>query len=486
MKIFIKKTQKGTAIAYALVIIAVVAILLTSIIGFVVSQIKYAIAVEAKEQSFQIAEAGIYTYRWYLAHETDGKSEAEIQAFWDNVSTPPRGLIGVATPWKEDFMLDGEKIGEYSVTVDKPLNSSSYAIITSEGYTSKMPNLKRTIKVRMRRSTWTDYAVLTDEPGRFDEKWDINGKVMSNKGIHFDGVARNVVYSGVNSFTDPDEGTVKDGVWSAQPIGGDGVPYNNLLGENVFLAGTKFPVVQKDFVGVALSFDTIKTYARTGTPDDNCSATGCYFTNQDMGRYIVLKSDGTFDISIVETIKNGNDIKKIKSGSLQNFTIPNNGVIYVEGDIWIEGTLTNKRLSVVSGGVAGKILIGLADLVYGVKNQQTVLGLISKTNIEIVTTGPDDVKINAAMLAQSGAVLKKDYNPNCCGGGCENNKNKIDIFGSIASKQRIEFSISKLCNSAKSVGFSTKKLEYDNNLYYYPPPFFPSEVYYSIDQWEEL
>lgn len=483
MKTYINKKIKGSAIAYALVIIAVVGVILSSMVGFVASQIRYGRYVEEREKAFQVAEAGLYAYRWYLAHQTDGKSDDEIDAFWNG---SPRG---VGTPYTDDVATfeGGTVLGKYEVNVDKPTSGSSFAMVTVTGSTLKNPEIKRTIRARLRRSTWTDYAVLTDDPSRYDPLWDINGKIMSNKGVHFDGVAHNIVYSGVNDFIDPETGTLEQGVytnWPKNPL--TNAEYNDTLGSNVFLAGKRFPVVQKDFVGVALSFSAIKTFARNGISDNDCSSSGCYFDESGAGRYIVLKSNGTFDISTIESVKNNNDIKKIEPGTLHNFPIPNNGVIYVDNNVWVEGTITNKRVSIVSGGNTSRIFIGLGDLLYGEKNPQTVLGLISKTDIELTTEGPDDVKINASMLAQSGAVTKRDYNPNCCGGGCETNKNSINIFGSIASKKRIEFSVKKECNSEKSVGYQTKKLDYDNNVYYYPPPFFPSEVFYSIDLWEEL
>lgn len=468
-------------IAYALVIIACVSIILSSMVSFIASQVKLGRVIEAREEAFQIAESGMYQYRWYLAHETDGKSDDEINAFWNDALDPPRG---VGADYVADFIdPDGNVVGDYTIRVVPPTVGSSFANITVTGRTKKLPEMSRKVTARMRRSTWTDYAVLTDDPSHYDAKWDINGKIMSNKGVQFDGVARNIVYSGVNKYTDPDTSTPnKDGVWTSWAGG-----YNTLLGSDVFLAGKRFPVVQKDFVGVALSFSAIKAFAKNGISNNDCSATGCYFDNANLGRHIVLKDNGTFDISTVKTItNNSNDIKTTVAGSLKNFPIPNNGAIYVDHDVWVDGTITDKRVSIVAGGPTSKIYIGAANLLYGEKNSDTVLGLISKSDIELSTTGPNDVVINASMLAQSGAVTKKDYNPHCCGGGCENNKNGINIFGSIASKQRIEFSVTKVCDNSKNVGFQTKKLEYDNNVYYYPPPFFPSEVFYSIDLWNEL
>jgi hypothetical protein len=35
-------------------------------------------------------------------------------------------------------------------------------------------------------------------------------------------------------------------------------------------------------------------------------------------------------------------------------------------------------------------------------------------------------------------------------------------------------------------GYITRNLYYDNNLLYYPPPYFPTGTQYELDLWEEL
>src|SRR5665647_2739198 len=69
---------KGSAIVYALVVMAIVAILLTSILQYVVSQMKFNINRVERERAFQIAEAGVYYYRWFLAHKTAGMDAAPV------------------------------------------------------------------------------------------------------------------------------------------------------------------------------------------------------------------------------------------------------------------------------------------------------------------------------------------------------------------------------------------------------------------------
>ena len=96
-KVFWQQKSKGTALIYGLFIMMVVAIILTSIIGFVVSNTKYALQTHAREQGFQIAESGIQYYRWYLAHQVEGRTASQVAAFW--AGTPQ----GVSTPYEVDY-----------------------------------------------------------------------------------------------------------------------------------------------------------------------------------------------------------------------------------------------------------------------------------------------------------------------------------------------------------------------------------------------
>ena len=58
------KIRKGAILAYTLIVISIVSIFLTASMRVVVSNINFGINRESKEQSLQIAEAGIYYYRW--------------------------------------------------------------------------------------------------------------------------------------------------------------------------------------------------------------------------------------------------------------------------------------------------------------------------------------------------------------------------------------------------------------------------------------
>ena len=139
---------QGSVLAYVLMIMAVCMILLTSIITFVVSQLQYSLKQHDKGQALHIAEGGVHFYKWYLAHQLDGRTANQVQAFWSGGTA-----LGQNTPYVRSF-----DNGEYSITVTPPAIGSTIVYITSVGYTNSNPGLTRTIKVRLRRPSWSESA----------------------------------------------------------------------------------------------------------------------------------------------------------------------------------------------------------------------------------------------------------------------------------------------------------------------------------------
>lgn len=482
------RTRRGSAVAYLLAIIFAVSIIMLSIVQFISNQAKNAYYSQNRVEAFQIAEAGVGFYRWYLAHETDGKTASEIDAFWLSTSPAPLG-VG-ATPYKKEYFDNQDKsLGFYEISVTPPEKGSSIASVAVVGWTNKYKNAKKTIKVRFRRPAWSDFAILTNDPSDFDANWNIKGKVMSNSGVHFDGVANNIVSSALSTYYHAKTGQNKDGVWTSWENA-----FNTTQNSQVFLAGTEFPIAPKDFTGVAIDLSMMKESAQrpSGTTINDCSENGCYFENELYGRHIVLKPDDTFDISVVSSIKNNsNSIKNEKPSSLETYTIPEDGIIFVGGDVWVEGKIDGKRVTIVAAnfpttGIDANIYVGGANLEYTNFNGTDIVGLIAQGNIEFTTDGPADLKLHAAFLTQNGGMIKKDYNPNCCGQGCEEQKNSLGIFGSVASNKALAFTTTKACNNEKAVGFQGKQVVYDNNLLYFPPPYFPTDAQYTMDDWNEL
>lgn len=467
-------SRKGSVLVYILVITSAVTIVLTSALSFVSSQTTYGLQAVSKERALRIAESGVYFYRWYLAHQVEGRTVSQIQEFWND------DPLGVASAYEADYLdPSGSAMGRYSVEVTPPETGSTIVTVTSTGWTYKHPNIRRTIRVRFRRPAWSEYALLGNQMQRMGSGTEVNGKVFVNNGVHFDGVAENIVQSAVETYYDSDNDVDawKPGVWSSWSN-----EYNTSMSSNVFLAGKSYPEPSVDFNSVTADLGYIKSQAQAGHSGDGCGTYGCYFDNSNQGRHIILNSNGTFSIRKVRTFNNpgnggcGNCTNEITAyqGSASTYTIPNDGVIFVEDNIWLEGTLNDKRLTIVSANLISANAVNLYvqhDIAYAHNDGSEVLGVIAQNDIETTKNSESVLTMDGAYLAQNGRVGRTNYG---------NTKSTITVYGAIATNQRYGFAYTD------GTGYTNRNLYYDNNLLYNPPPYFPTGTQYSIDLWEEL
>lgn len=482
MSIHFCKNKEGSAIAYGLIIIAVSMIILTSAIQYISAQVLFSFSRVEKERAFQTAEAGIYFYRWYLAHQVTGKTVQQIKDFWQTGNP-----YGVAADYESDYSdPGGGVIGKYVITVEAPDPNSTAVVVKSTGWTYKEPGIKRTIQVRFRLESWSEYVVLADDVMRFGSGTQVFGKIHSNYGIHFDGIASNVVSSSVYSYEDPDyPGNTQFGVYTrvgtadpANPV----YPAQPPARTDVFQGGRQFPVPTVDFNGLTADLNFIKA-------ESQIAGRGLYFDESYGGRRIIFRTDGQFDMCTVNNSNNGTKVisnyKKVSgSGNCNDcsgecratYDIPDEGVIFVENNVWIEGTIDNSRVTVVAanliGGSKADAYVGLDNLLYTNFDGTDVIGLIAQKDISVVKDAPNFLTIDAAILAQSGRV-GQDHYPGY-------NRNTLTINGSLATKLRYGFSYTD------GTGFANRILNYDNNLLYSPPPYFPTGTEYYIDLWDEI
>lgn len=509
-KMGIKKVQAGSALVYALVIMSATSIMLLSLMQYTVSQIKFGYSRVEKEEALQIAEAGVYYYRWYLAHETSGKTAQQIQTFWDG------SPLGVSEPFQDNY----EGRGAYEIEVLPPEEGSTNVIVKSTGWTNKQPNVKRVVQVRFRRPSWSEYIFLTNSFVNFGDDAEVFGKVHSNGGVRFDGLAHNVVSALPARFDDPSHGdsSLEFGVHThkgdtdplapALPWDEDTIPDR----PDIFMAGREFPVPEVSFNGVTTDLANIKVQAQAGN--------GKYFNSDGAGRRINLKTDGTFDACTVSTQNTnthaingylgivsgasgfysgtngsscvtpscceGSSCPLIQSSkpsrgrcvSLSNYPIVDNGIIFVEDNVWVEGNINNKRLTIVGANLSGggnqaDVYIGIsnANIRFAAYDCNNTLGLVAQRDVRVLNDCSDNFVVDAALLAQGGVV---GINDNGFSG-----KDSLTFNGAIASYLQPYFvhGVS---------GFGVREYHFNNNLLYCPPPYFPTGTEYSIDLWEEL
>jgi len=496
--------QKGSSFVFIIIIAAIGATILTGLATFVVSQDKASRRVAAREQAFQIAEAGIYWYRWYLAHTVEGKTVQQKREFWESGT-----VLVVNEPYEVEVSdPEGGAQGVYHLEVTAPNVDSTIVIVESTGWTNKMPNVRRTIQVRFRQPAWCEYAVVADDFMRFGSGTEVFGMIHSNKGIRFDGFAHNVVSSLVPDYDDPDhsggnEFGVHTHISPVDPLPPAAIPDR----PDVFGAGRTFPAPEKNFNALIANLNLMKEQAQppngglylgqTTTTVQQCRWVRRFIggrwrwvwecENVEVpvrGYHIILHPDHSMDVSMVVNY-NTSSYQIMSETAPINYPVPDNGIVFVENFAWVEGTIDGDHLTIAAADLSPnpvyKDIYIEHDILYTDKvgddaNGPDILGLVAQNNISIGLYSDDDLEIDAALLAKEGRVGRNHYTwP-----ATYVYRDTISVYGSIVTRKRYGFAWTD------GTGYETRNLYFDNNLVYWPPPFFPTGDKYQIDLWEEL
>lgn len=468
-----------------LVFMGVSILIMTAFVTWGVTTTKLARRVQNRELSLQIAEAGIEYARWYLAHY-------QTEYTLGNVTAAP-----YVYPFEDK---DGVQIGTYSLTVTPPIAGSTLVKIKSTGSTLADPTSSRSINVHLAIPSLAKYSVLANADLRFGEGTVVYGPLHSNGGIRFDGTAWNKVTSAQTSYDDPDHtGNVEFGVHTHVTAGtgvvnnafrsSEAPPVSVPVRNDVFKAGREFPVPAVDFAGITTDLATIKTQAQ---------ASNRYFAASGAQGYLVtLKVNDTFDVHKVTALTAApkgcsNDANQTGWGTLSiktktlvgNYTIPANGLVFFEDTIWVEGQIDTARITIGAARFPDSVslrknIIINNNLTYTNYDGQDVIALIAQNDISTGLFSANDLRIDAALIAQNGRIGRYYYGSNKCGANVY--RNSINLYGMIGTNGRYGFAYTD------GTGYDTRVITYDTNLLYSPPPNFPlASDKYQIILWEEL
>jgi len=427
--------KKGAILVYLIIIIFIFSIVMVPLLGIVMGQINYLKTSVAKEQSLQIAEAGINYYQWHLSHfQTD---------YQDGTGAPG--------PYVHEYVDRDTQVGSTILTIQ------------STGWTNEYPNIKKTITVRYGIPSLAKYSFLSNDVIWIGGNEYVTGQMQSNNGIRFDGYTNAPVRSTKTTYTCPDSQgppcpATKDGIWGQAP--------------SFVKSFWEFPVPNVDFSALAYDLSSMKGLAQTD---------GIYLPpSNEKGYSLVFKNDGSIDIYKVTSLQYNptgwdtnwtahNEFIDYENRALQ-FTInmPNNGIIYVEDKVWVEGNIRGKAtvaaaLLPYNSLTAPNIYIP-NNILYSTKDGSDTLGLVSQKDIVVTYHAPDDIEINAALIAQNGAAQFYYYDGNI--------KDSITTFGSIMTFSSWTWTWVN-GSAAVTSGYRHTYSNYDGNLLYGPPPSFP-------------
>lgn len=433
------------------------------------TQLTFAGRTQAHEQALSVAQSGADYYRWHLNHDPED--------FTDGTGQP--GPYEHTVPGQ-----NGNPDATFSLDIEPPASGSSIITIRSTGWVDTHPDVTRTIKIRIGKASYAKYAFLHNTNMWYGTRDEIHGPVFSNGGIRMDGTHDSTVMSALETYTcgletgcDPSE--TKPGIW------GEGGPQELW----------QYPVTSVDFNSINVDFNYMKSEAQTR---------GVYLPPSGVfGYHLIFAANGTVTVNRVTNARN-NKGWSVEEGctdlyqEIQNeqfvgtYAIADKPIIFAEDHVYVEGVV-NGKVTVA----AARFPIDVNDMNIWIVNNLTYLaqdgnhsvGLIAQNDIYFGLDIPQDFIIHAAMLAQSGKVIRHNYKKQGCGAQPQAVRQTLTIYGSIISYLKSYWSYGTgpqigFGNEPTS-GFTFRETIYDPQLYFGPPPYFPTEPDYTIISWEE-
>ncbi|HYE22959.1 MAG TPA: hypothetical protein VEA92_00730 [Candidatus Paceibacterota bacterium] len=448
---------------------------LGSLSGYVLSQNEAQVRATGDAKAFSMAEAGLEYYHWYLAHNPGDITHGTGQ--------PGPYVIPYNDP-------EGGEAGEIALEVTGNLScgQTTSIDIRSTGIPSDGSGAEKTVVGRYAQPTVAQFSYVLNDSVWAGEDRVINGPYHSNGGIRMDGTANAPVTSSLSTWLctssfgcSPNQ--TKNGVWGN--------------GSNQEL--WSYPVPQVDFSGIAADFSTLKTYAQ---------ADGIYLPRYSSGNsngaaywrgyHLIFNANNTVTVRRVSSTVSM-DVVPVNSADpdwdrarIQNetnyatYSIPEDcGLIYVEDNVWVEGTISDKvtvvAANVINTGVEPSAYLK-GNITYSTTNGTAGLALIAEKNVLIVPDSPHNMTLNGIFIAQGGAFGRNLY-------GCPSSyepRGTLTILGTTVSNKRTGTKWENGCGWRGDAGYQTRVDAYDRKLATDPPPFTPTvSSDYTFVDWRE-
>lgn len=469
--------NKGFLLVLVLVFAGIFMVILTSFIGYLVSQVKVSEQRYQLEKASEIAEAGLNYYRWYLAH-------------YPNDVTNGTGLPGPYTKTYYDPELGA--MGEFSLSISSSTYCGDVASIevTSTGRTAENPNLSRTISARYTQPTVAEYAFIVNASVWAGSSLSIVGPYHSNQGIRMDATNQSTVTSGLSTWT-------CTATFGCSPSGTrDGV-FTTTSNSNELLFSYPSPPI--NFTDISIDLSNILNRAQ--------NAGGTYLPpSGSLGYRITFNGDGTFTARRVTAVRSytaysteqGNHTERniIQTDvSYGTYTInPSCPLIYIADKIWLQGEV-DQKVTLAAAGTdstgANPSIILQGNITYDDPETDGLLA-IAEENVLLGVDVPNNMTINGIFIAQTGRFGRNDYNygnlPNPSGPldfRPYYERNSLTTNGTIVSNGRVGTQWTS--GGVFESGFHNRYSSYDRNLVESPPPLVPntSDVYDFVDWREE-
>lgn len=465
------KNQRATILIITLIFLSILSMIAFALLPLIIQQKKQINMEQGQSYAVHIAEAGLDYAKWRLAHEPTNYNNELNKAYSD---------------------AEGDIIGYFDLQFTPPAEGTTIVTIKSTGWTANQANYQKSIQVRYGRPNFTQYSFLTNSNIWFGMPANYEGLIHSNGGIRMDSTVLTKATSYQSTYNCPTihgcGPTVKPGIWGA---GGN---------QNLW----DFPAPPVDFDQITVDLSLLKTLTKDG-------GIGLYLANAGQGYHLKFKDNGSVDIYQVKKLKTPPEHGRSLTGACiveansfdeeefqENYVLDSNDIIFVEDKVWVDGIVRGKvtvvaaKLPDVSANRQDIILNG--NIVYTNKDGTDVLGLIAQRNILFPLYNlPQNIEIDAALLASKGNISRYCYACNPCGAYgavTDRIKNSLFLYGSLIANTDSDFEFAWVSWNGSSYvvisGFQNVSNQYDSYLFYNPPPYFPEAGDYQFISWDEV
>jgi hypothetical protein len=447
--------NRGSVTILVLLVATLSVIILGSLVAAVAVHVKSWQRQENGQKAINVAEAGANFLRWRLAHSPEDFQDAT----------------------RDYYDPQGEKIGAYSVEITPPEEGSTIVTISSTGWSDEVPEIKRTVVAKYGKPSFAQYSFLHNSNVWFGSGISVLGSIHSNGGIRMDGENQSLVTSAKETYTCGSE----TGCWPPEQKPG---VWGSGSGSDLW----EYPVTSVDFESVAVDFSSMRQAAQEN---------GIYLApSTRRGYHLVFDSNGTVTVSEVARTRSRRGWSSEKGcetlnqvirreNTIGTYSLSENKIIFVEDTVWIDGVVNGKTTVVAASFPidTSSENIWIADnLTYLAKDGSSALGVIAQQDIYFALHIPETFKIDAVLMAQKGHIIRHFYSYWwVCSYYSDALKDKLEIYGSVISNQKSYWNY----GNPPWSGFITREINYDSNLKYAPPPYFPTTGEYEFISWSE-
>ncbi len=436
--------EHGQALVLVIAIISLLSVLAVTTTDVVTGGERNADHSVKLQTAFQAAEAGIDNYtsklvedHSYFVHDVAG---AESTRKASNGTLVAAGAVwpydlNWTYPNGHDTWLPLPNGYEYNLEITPPSVASSGGItILSTGRPAGDTNLNdwRSIQTVIRPASLADFYRFVDGDVSFGATTSTYGQIYANGSVTHDGD----YYANIYAY----------GGYSGGAKGhGNATVYSGATAVK-----TALPDAPINFNQFLSSLSDILNAANNGATPPTTSSGPQYFANNSVAAWqLVFNANGTFTAqSCNQTL--GKDVAAVTPtcGAASTYPVPTNGAIYSPQTIIISGQVQG-RVTVASNND-----IDIGGNISYVTPGQDVLGIVAENNVVVAQYAPSPMTWTAAVLAETGTW--ETYSQ-------DGSHSIMNFTGSSATKLGGSFTM-----------FNTRNYNYDSNLLFLSPPWFPN------------